>query len=356
MKVLSNNAVVVIYDDSPPHKGDIGSGGSGEAQEVINLAPVSPPLPEDGNGEGVQIGDMKISPEDVDKLKEAINNLHKTEKEWNVGETVNGEDTSEASGKSTEEHKQAIRDNIEKRRKLEEEKPDNIKDMFKGGSGKGEVLLKLHKPLLNWKKILRKYFNEFGGKTRDVHPNRRFAGRGGNLRGIPGQVKKTSALSNILIVIDTSGSMSPEEIVLITSEIGNIMKSVSIKKYDIMLWDHEAYKVINVKDGRIPLKITDIRSGGNNIDEFFKGLKKYKLNPNLVIFFTDGHWGGMQTSTKYANNGKNFIWAHLGDDPMLRNSTGEFGTVDGKSGVENIPFGKVLTLDFKKFINSLRNK
>ena len=362
MKVSSKNAVAVIYNDSPSSQ-DNGSGDSGKGQEVINLAPapVPPPPPDDSNNgedEGTQIGDIKISPEDVDKLKEAINKLHDTEKEWNVGETVSGEDISNETGVTTDEYKETLKRNIEKRRTIEEEKPETIQDMFKTGSGNGEALLQLHKPLINWKRILKKYFNEYGKKSRESYPNRRFASRGGTLGGIPGRSKITSALSNILIVIDTSGSMSPEEIVLITSEVGNIMKSVSIKKYDIMLWDHEAYKVINVKDGKIPLKITDIRSGGNNIQAFFDGLEEYKLNPKLIIFFTDGQWGNMQTSTKFANGGKNFIWAHLysGNPRSNANDSSVFGTSDGKGGTDNIPFGKILPLDFRKFINELKNK
>ena len=363
MKVSSKNAVIVIYDDSPPSKGDSSGGDSGKGQEVINISPVPPPPPDDddsnnGEDEGTQIGDIKISPEDVGKLKEAINKLHDTEKEWNVGETVNGEDIPSETGIPPSQHEQILRRNIEKRRTIEEEKPKTIQDIFKTGSGNAEVLLQLHKPLTDWKRILKRYFNEYGKKSRESHPNRRFASRGGVLGGIPGRSKIKSALSNILIVIDTSGSMSPEEIVLITSEVGNIMKSVSIKKYDIMLWDDSAYKVINVKSGRIPLKITDIHVGGNNIQAFFDGLEEYKLNPKLIIFFTDGQWGNMQTSTKFANGGKNFIWAHLytGSPSSFKNNPYIFGTSDGKGGTDNIPFGKILPLDFRKFINDLKNK
>ena len=66
----------------------------------------------------------------------------------------------------------------------------------------------------------------------------------------------------------------------------------------------------------------------------------------------------MQTSTKFANGGKNFIWAHLysGNPSSLKNAPYVFGTSDGKGGTDNKPFGKILPLDFRKFINELKNK
>ena len=110
MKVSSNNAVKVIYNtsQSKPSQG----GDSGEGDEVINLAPPNEgDESDDGSGEdskGTQIGDMKISPEDVDKLKEAINKLHDTEKNWNVGETVSGEDISNETGVTTDEYLESL--------------------------------------------------------------------------------------------------------------------------------------------------------------------------------------------------------------------------------------------------------
>jgi len=363
MKISKENAVKIVYE---PSQGGGGSGGDGgpitrdaNGNPAINIAPPG----EMDAGEPQELSEADAA------LAEAIGKLIENEKDWNKGETssnlekegsTEGNEGDYKDGEATQPSKSDISqkqsENIEKRRRREEEKQGTMKDMFKGGSGSGEVMIERSKSLVNWKRILRRYINSVSKKTNQVYPNRRFAGRGGDFRGIPGRRKQKDAISDMLIVYDTSGSMSPDEIMLIASEISNIMNENNIKDYNIMLWDHEAYRLIEVKGGKSDFKIGDIRSGWNNIDTFFEGLEKYNLNPSLVIFFSDGLWNGMPTSTKYANRGKNFLWAWLyGDYPEKHyDSPTVFGTVDGNGGPNNIPFGKVIPLNFNKFMKDIK--
>lgn len=118
-------------------------------------------------------------------------------------------------------------------------------------------------------------------------PSRRWVSRGVYM---PSAISES--VEEIVIGIDTSGSISENELRRFLSEIHTACVSVSPKKVHIIYWDaavasHEEYEgeaVQNLTDSTKPRG-----GGGTDIGAFFNHINKCKLDPACVIVFTDGY-------------------------------------------------------------------
>jgi len=148
--------------------------------------------------------------------------------------------------------------------------PSDVKRMF-------EELLE---PQLNWKQILMQYLNEF---IKDDYswqrPNKRYLP---NLY-LPTQYSPT--IGDVAIAIDTSGSISDEELKEILSEVEGIRTTfnpTSLRMFGADSCIHDEYEVDRYTD------ICSLKFGGGGGTSFHPVLDKLKKDPpRLLIYFTD---------------------------------------------------------------------
>lgn len=158
----------------------------------------------------------------------------------------------------------------------------------------------LVKPKKNWKKSLRRYTRSIISRGYSyMIPNKPLFDQGFT---VPGFRNKKDIL-DLTIMVDTSGSISQDELTVFVSEIQGIMKS--FPNYNIKAWcfDGEVLEdsVIeitkrngNFEDMRNFTKFTrKIKGGGGTV--FMANwdyMKKNKIRPKIAIMFTDGcPWG-----------------------------------------------------------------
>lgn len=92
---------------------------------------------------------------------------------------------------------------------------------------------------------------------------------------------------NLAVAIDTSSSMSDDDIKFIFNEIFNIVKAVKFK-LTIIECDCEINHVYTANnENEITTKVHG--RGGTSFTPVFKYIKENKLNPDVLIYFTDGY-------------------------------------------------------------------
>lgn len=138
---------------------------------------------------------------------------------------------------------------------------------------------------LNWKELLYKYIiKEIPYDYTYSYPHKKSASVGVYM---PSVVRETV---DIMIAIDTSGSISQEELKEFLSEIIAIAKSFSNVRMTLIVADCKVHKVYEVCNGNIE-KIKSLKmvgGGGTSHIPVYDWILKNKPNARLLVAFTDG--------------------------------------------------------------------
>ena len=164
----------------------------------------------------------------------------------------------------------------------------------------------------SWRRVLKQFLSKFGEKYYTYAAvNKRYLHMGLHVPGPRTSEENSKKLKNILLAIDTSGSMFSDENL---SKIVSLACSI-VKQYDadgdIIYWDTSVTSTGRFKDTKSLVR-TDVKGGGGtDINCLFEYLdKKYpKKNdmPSLVMVMTDGYFGNLRE--EYVKKYKNVIWA-----------------------------------------------
>lgn len=160
--------------------------------------------------------------------------------------------------------------------------------------------LKSSKPKVDWKRELKKFMDQSMSKWEDVLPNKRMLGGGDILYGIRQAGKDT--LKTLVLPVDTSGSISKDQIGAFLSEVFSLTTKYDIDMVYIVYTSDSIDSIDVVPKGKKP-DLSMIRSTGGNREGFFppfrfiKDPMKYQgkanaklpksINPSAVIYFTD---------------------------------------------------------------------
>lgn len=164
------------------------------------------------------------------------------------------------------------------------------------GIGNGAIadyFMKKYRQLVDWKGELKKFLKNIYSKTRSVLPYKRFASTG---KYIFGPKVESQAIKNLVIMIDTSGSISDLALSAFLSEIEHIAKSVEIEGIWLLIYDYDLqpddihfYK--HAKD----IDSSKIKARGRGGTAFTPGfewirdnLLKFNKVPGAVLYLTDG--------------------------------------------------------------------
>jgi predicted metal-dependent peptidase len=171
-------------------------------------------------------------------------------------------------------------------------------------------------PKVNWKQLLRsKLVSEIKRESSFSSPDRRFLGKHKALPGPRAGVPDT--LKNVIIAIDTSGSISEQELGMALGQVKQLLDIYKASAH-LLYWDtavrtDEPFTNINEA-----LRVRVAGRGGTDANCVFSYLtskayaKKHKSNnlPSIVIMFTDG--GFSTPDEKWKKKFRDTVWVICG--------------------------------------------
>jgi predicted metal-dependent peptidase len=167
----------------------------------------------------------------------------------------------------------------------------------KMGTGGERTVADLLEPQVNWREVLREFITDTcSGSDYATYnrPNRRLLHTGVYFpSGITEQVDE------LVLAIDTSGSIGQHELTAFLSEIKCICDTVHPKKLRILYWDTEvcAEEVYSVDELDTLTQSTKPQGGGGtDVHCVTSYMATNNITPQATIILTDGYlWGGWGT-------------------------------------------------------------
>ena len=167
----------------------------------------------------------------------------------------------------------------------------------KMGSGGDRDLEELLKPQVDWREVLREFITSTcTGSDYSTwrRPNRRYVATGHYLpSGITEQV------GELVIAIDTSGSIGSAELTRFLSEVKGICDTVHPERIRLLYWDtevcadetYDTHELDNLASSTKPAG-----GGGTSVDCVPEYITKHNINAQAAIVLTDGYlYGGWGT-------------------------------------------------------------
>lgn len=193
---------------------------------------------------------------------------------------------------------------------------------------------KTTKPKVNWKAELKKFVTQIFNELSYAYFNKRYISRDLYLPGVK-KVDK-SVFDNVVIAIDTSGSINDVTLGKFGAELESLFKKNKIKKCHIIWCDSEIKSVQTFDTVKEKFKLERLVAKGGGGTSFFPPfvwikdniLKKGK-QPAFVIYFTDAY-GDAPKSAQYGikTYSKRVLWV-----------------VTDNLDASNLKFGKKIYLD-----------
>jgi predicted metal-dependent peptidase len=144
----------------------------------------------------------------------------------------------------------------------------------------GDIL----EPKLPWKEMLRNFMTQ---PRRDDYsmsrPNRRFISSGIYLPAM-----WSEGLGDMVITVDTSGSISAQELAEFQSEINCILEDTRPQKVYVLYCDTDVHKDVDeFTPDDYPVQLTFRGGGGTDFTEPFNWVTDHNINPDAFVYLTD---------------------------------------------------------------------
>ena len=178
----------------------------------------------------------------------------------------------------------------------------------------------MFKAQIDWKKELKRYIQEIFDKTKYKMPYRRFI-HGKNY--MSGPIRRSEEIKDVVVGIDTSGSIDKEMINEFLTEVSGIIQAYRIETLYVLSVDDKIRTINKFKSPR-SLKTLDVQikgGGGTDFIPVFDWIDENCKNFSIMVYITDAQGRFPEPAPTY--KGK-CIWA-----------------VKGSTGV---PFGKRIQL------------
>jgi len=226
----------------------------------------------------------------------------------NQGKPLDSHDWENAKTRTPEEIKQAEKQIDQALRQGE----ILLKKKGDVGSGGSRAFGELLEPTLDPYELLREFMvNQCNARDDSSwrRPNRRFVSQDIYM---PSSISES--LADVVIGVDMSGSIGGSELGEFLSELVSICESLSMERLHLMYWDtevcaHEKYETNDLERIRTSSKPTG--GGGTDADCVAKYMKRNNVTAQVVIMFTDGHigevnsWSGMPPTLWVISRGGN---------------------------------------------------
>ena len=162
---------------------------------------------------------------------------------------------------------------------------------------KNRAVNEILEPKVNWREQLREFVNATcrnKDRTSWKRPHKRFIGQDIYMPSMIGET-----IGQVVIGIDTSGSIGQKELNEFLSEVVSICEDVSPSSIELLYWDtqvagHETY---NQGDYKALVQSTKpAGGGGTHVGCVNQYIKDKRIQPEAIIILTDGYveddWGG----------------------------------------------------------------
>jgi predicted metal-dependent peptidase len=149
------------------------------------------------------------------------------------------------------------------------------------GGGLERFINELLYPKVPWQELLVKYFN------RAVRTTETWNRRNRRIRNYYWPGLQTHRMGEVVVIGDTSGSITDHELSQIAAEMGAIMDSVKPSSIRMLWWDTKLAKeeVLNYGD---PLEFHPAGGGGTNMAAALEYVEE-NYDPEVVVLITDGY-------------------------------------------------------------------
>ena len=164
------------------------------------------------------------------------------------------------------------------------------------GSNGNRNFDELMQPQVDWREVLREFIQTTctgSDYSTWKRPNRRYIGAGVYM---PSGISER--IDELVIAIDTSGSISDTAVALFLSEVQSICTTVKPEKVRVLYWGHEVVgdEVYELNELDTLVRSTKVRGGGGTDVECVTAyMDAHKISPQAAIILTDGYlfgdWG-----------------------------------------------------------------
>ena len=209
-----------------------------------------------------------------------------------------GDQDGEGKGrpKLTAEEKQAIKDEIKEAMLAAAATVDGAGNL---PAGVKRLIQQLTEPQMNWREFLRMNLES---TIKADYTWMRASRKGWHMDAVmPGQ--KPDEMIDIAVMLDASGSISPDMLRDFLSEIQGIMDSFPSYKIHVVTFDTECYNPAQYDsdnlDSMIDYEVSG--GGGTDFDCIFTYLKDQEITPRRLIVFTDGYPFGSWGDAEYCD-------------------------------------------------------
>jgi predicted metal-dependent peptidase len=210
----------------------------------------------------------------------------------------NGDQDGEGKGrpKLTAEEKQAIKDEIKEAMLAAAATVDGAGNLPLGVK---RLIQQLTEPQMNWREILRMNLES---TIKADYTWMRASRKGWHMDAVmPGQ--KPDEMIDVAVMLDASGSISPDMLKDFLSEIQGIMDSFPSYKIHVVTFDTQCYNPAQYDsdnlDSMIDYEVSG--GGGTDFDCIFTYLKEEEITPRRLIVFTDGYPFGSWGDAEYCD-------------------------------------------------------
>ena len=255
-------------------------------------------MPKDAEGNNIGLLDEKFRNMDTAQVYKIL----KQEQEDNPDDSDQGEGEGDGAGLDEHDWEGAQEMDADEQRELAQEIDQAIRQgaltAGKVGSGGNRAIDQLLQPEVNWREVMREFITETCRGTDDStwrQPSRRHMAMG-ILR--PSGI--TERVGELVIAIDTSGSIGQQELTKCLSEIKGVCDTVKPESVRILYWDtkvcsEEVYGDVAGACGSLEQLTQTTKpkgGGGTNVQCVPDHIQANNINAQAVIVLTDGYLGG----------------------------------------------------------------
>lgn len=181
-------------------------------------------------------------------------------------------------------------------------------DCGEGSSGLMGMVKNMLKSELDWKKLLRKYLIAATSTDSSFsRPDKRMYHQSAIY---PGQVdNEENTVKGIKVCIDTSGSISDEDIEYFCGQVYDLTKQFKIEA-ELVYWDTSVQSTGEFEGYKEFERVNLIGRGGTDPSVVFNyfDTKKCKVKPIVTLMFTDAYFSTDGISNKQRKKYKDTIW------------------------------------------------
>jgi predicted metal-dependent peptidase len=156
---------------------------------------------------------------------------------------------------------------------------------------------KILKPKVDWRGQLREFMTSIC-RAKDYstwrRPSKRFLGQDIYMPSTVGE-----SMGDLVVAIDTSGSIGSKELQVFLSEVVSVCSDVRPKKVDLLYWDSEVERHEVYEEGQYESLFGSTKpsgGGGTHVGCVNAYIQEKNLAPEAVVILTDGYvesdWGG----------------------------------------------------------------